>query len=191
MTDTSDDELMLMYRNGDADAFDALFARYNSSVYNFALAMLGSGDRAEDVLQDTFLSVARSASSYEPRGRFSVWLLRVARNRCLSLLERERLRRQVIVGSSLDLIDPPSGGPDPAAQAIGDEADEALRSMVAGLPERQRAAIVLYAFEGMTYKEIARVLEVPLSNVKTLIYRARARLARLYERQGGEESHGV
>lgn len=191
MAELSDDDLMVMYRNGDAEALDALFARHSASVYNFALAMLGRPEGAEDVLQDAFLSVARGAAGYQPRDRSRSWLLRIARNRCLNLLACQRLRRQMIAAEPLEVIDPPSAGPDPAVQAASNEGVEALRGMIAGLPDRQRSAIVLYAFEGMTYREIARVLEVPISNVKTLVHRARARLARRYEEERGEENDGV
>ena len=71
----SDDDLVLMYREGDADAFDVLFDRHHVSVYNFARTMLGPGGGADDVLQETFLSVAQTARRYRPGGWFRwCWL---------------------------------------------------------------------------------------------------------------------
>ena len=84
MESVSDDDLMRMYCNGDADAFDTLFDRHYTSVYNFARTMLGEAAGPEEVLQETFLAVARSARQYSPRGRFRSWLMRIVRNRCLN-----------------------------------------------------------------------------------------------------------
>ena len=182
MFGVSDDDLLRMYRDGDADAFDTLFARYQAPVYNFAHMMLGEADGAEDVLQETFLSIARTARSYEPRGRFRAWLMRIVRNQCLNQIQARRVRRRVIAESGLDIIQPASREPSPAAQVESDERLARLRGLIAKLPELQREAIVLYAFEQMSYREIGEVLDVPINTVKTLIHRARARLARAFER---------
>jgi RNA polymerase sigma-70 factor (ECF subfamily) len=181
VADLDDDELMRMFDGGDADAFDTLFDRHRVPVYHFARMMLGSLDGAEDVLQETFLAVARAAGRYEPRGRFRAWLMRIARNLCLDRIERERRRRRVIAESGLDIVEPDGGGATPAEQAEADEQMTRLRRLIAALPERQREALVLYAFEQMRYREIAEVLGVPLNTVKTLIHRARAALARAFE----------
>ena len=86
----TDDDLFLMFREGQAEAFDALFDRHYLSVYNFARTMLREAGAAEEILQETFLAVARAAKTYEPRGTFRTWLLRIVRNRCLNRLEAER-----------------------------------------------------------------------------------------------------
>ncbi|HUT35222.1 MAG TPA: sigma-70 family RNA polymerase sigma factor [Planctomycetota bacterium] len=181
MPSLGDDDLVQMYREGDADAFDVLFDRYHVPIYNFARTMLGRADGAEDVLQEVFLAVARAARTYDPRGRFRAWLFRLARNHCLNRLQSERLRRRVIRESGLDLADAPSGGPSPADQAERDERLARLRGLITELPERQREAIVLYAFEQMSYQEVADVLGIPVNTVKTLIHRARAALAQRFE----------
>jgi RNA polymerase sigma-70 factor (ECF subfamily) len=176
-----DDDLMRMVRDGDADAFDALFDRYRGPVYNFARMMLSAADGAEDVLQETFLAVARTARRYEPRGRFRAWLMRIARNLCLNRIEGERVRRRAMRAGGLGLAEPPSREPTPAEQAEADEQIARVRERIAELPERQREAIVLYAFERMSYRDIGETLGVPLNTVKTLIHRARATLARAFE----------
>ena len=116
MDDLSDDELLLMYANGDPEAFDTLFDRHRTPVYNFACTMLNDFARAEDVMQETFLSVARAAKKYEPRGRFRTWIMRIARNQCLNRIESERRRRAAMADSSLDFIVPPSSEPPPPRQ---------------------------------------------------------------------------
>ena len=179
--DLDDDELVALYRDGDADAFDTLFDRYQAPVYHFARMMLGSLDGAEDVLQETFLAVARTARDYEARGRFRSWLLRIARNLCLNRIQSERVRRRVIAEGGLEVIEPTAHDPTPPERAEADERLARLRGLIAELPERQREAIVLYAFEQMSYREIGETLDVPINTVKTLIHRARATLARAFE----------
>jgi RNA polymerase sigma-70 factor, ECF subfamily len=184
----TDDDLIRMYRDGDADAFDALFDRHHASAYGFARSILGRLDGAEDVLQETFLAVARTARTYTPRGRFRPWLLRIVRNRCLNRIQAERARREALMQSSLCMREPPSHQVDPEAQMKFDEHAEVVRRAVTGLPDRQREAIALYAFERMAYREIAEVMGMPINTVKTLIYRARANLARSLKPEPEESS---
>ncbi len=181
MSDLCDDDLMRMYREGDADAFDALFDRYRAPVYTFSRMMLGHADGAEDVLQETFLAVARTARNYHARGRFRPWLLRIARNLCLNRIQSERVRRRVIAEGGLEVIEPCSHEPSRPERVEADERMTRLRRLIAELPERQREAIVLYAFEQMHYREIGEVLDVPINTVKTLIHRARSTLASAWQ----------
>lgn len=174
----TDDDLYLMFREGQADAFDVLFDRHYVSVYNFARAMLHDAGGAEEVLQETFLAAARAARTYEPRGIFRTWLLRIARNRCLNRLEAQVARREVLAGDhAVILRQHPSREPSPPQRAIANEQNDLVRRAVLALPDRQREAIVLHAFEGLTYQQIAEVLDMPINTVKTLIHRARAGLA--------------
>ena len=95
----TDDDLLLMYRNGDVDAFDALFDRHHAAVYSFARTMLGDSLGPEEMLQEAFLTVARQAKKYEPRGRFRPWLMRIVRNRCLNRLAAVKARREMLAAS--------------------------------------------------------------------------------------------
>ncbi len=174
MNDLSDDELMALYCDGAPEAFDLLFERHRSSVYNFAVTMLRDSAGAEDVLQEAFLSVARAAGDYEPRGRFRAWLMRIVRNGCLNRLASASSERSL---SDEALHVTSSNSPNPTARAEKEEWMRALRNEIGLLPERQREAIILYAFEEMPYREIAEVMEMPINTVKTLIHRARATLA--------------
>lgn len=187
----TDDDLILMYREGDAEAFEALFARYHGPVYGFAKALLGSRSAAEEVLQETFLAVARTAKEYTPRGLFRPWLMRIVRNRCLNRIEARRRRRAVLAGGAAGVVEAASDDPSPARQAEANEQQAIVRAAIDELPLRQREAIALYAFEQMTYREIGEVLELPINTVKTLIHRARAALARTLESLQRETSRGL
>ena len=127
MGTVSDDDLILMYREGDAEAFDALFDRYHTAVYNFARAMLGRAGGGEEVLQETFLAVARTARTYTPRGRFRAWLMRIVRNRCLNRLQSERLRRAALTESGLSVGEVASHDPPPPRAAERGPHDRACR----------------------------------------------------------------
>lgn len=187
MNDLSDDELMVLYQDGRVEAFEALFDRYRATVFNYAAWMLGNRTGAEDVLQDAFLQIARAAARYQPRGRFRAWLLRIVRNRCLNLLDTESARRRAIEQRREEMQRAQSGRDDPPGKAIREEWHAAIRRAIRELPERQREALVLYAFEEMAYREIGQVLDMPTNTVKTLIHRARASLARAAEECAREE----
>ena len=191
MSELTDDELMLIYSDGDAEAFDVLFDRHGSSVYNFACTMLRNSDRAEEMLQETFLAVARSAKTYEPRGQFRAWLMRIARNRCLNAIETQRLRQAVMKESSLGLVALPSREIPATEQLEVDETMTKVRQCIAQLPPQQREAIALYAFERMTYRQIGEILGKPLNSVKTLIHSARAALATAMDGWQKEKTDGM
>ena len=182
LTEISDDELVSLFRDGDAEAFDMLFDRHRVSVYHFARTMLGDPASADDVLQETFLAVARAASRYVPRGRFRVWLMRIVRNRCLNRIESDRARRSALAEVDIGIVEPPSRDPTPPERVEMDEEMRLLQAAIGRLPDRQREALVLYAFERLAYREIAVVLDMPINTVKTLIHRARAALAQALER---------
>lgn len=174
----TDDDLLLMYRQGQVEAFDALFDRHHVSVYSFARMMLHETTAAEEILQETFLAVAHNAHHYEPRGYFRTWLMRIARNRCLNRLESRRARREVqLDGQAEAVLQYPSREPGPPQRVLADERESRIRQAMTRLPDRQREALALYAFEEMTYAQIGEVLDLPINTVKTLIHRARAALA--------------
>jgi len=178
----TDDDLMIMFREGDADAFDVLFDRHHASVYNFARIMLRDADRAQDVLQETFLAVVGAAARYRPQKRFRSWLLRMCRNRCLNVLAAERTRRLAVSENGFELI-VMSGARRSAREEVDARERVALvRRAIEDLPERQREAITLFAFEGMRYRDISDVLDLPVNTVKTMIHRSRAALAQAVEK---------
>ncbi|MCE9591090.1 MAG: RNA polymerase sigma factor [Planctomycetes bacterium] len=178
MPEPSDEALLEMFRSGDAAAFTVLFERWRGSIYNFARYMLGEEAAAEDVMQETFLAVAQAAPSYQPRGQFRTWVLRITRNRCLNRIESLRVRRQHMAAASVEALDPPANQAAPHDAMQQSEEMARVRRAIEQLPERQREALVLFAFESAGYAEIAAVLDMPVNTVKTLIHRARAEVAR-------------
>jgi RNA polymerase sigma-70 factor, ECF subfamily len=187
LTDGSDDDLMRLYRDGEVEAFDILFERHYAGVFNFARLMLRSAADAEEVLQETFLCVVRATGTYQPRGQFRTWLMRIVRNRCLNRLQAIRSRPGAPQGA-LEAADPPATTANPADEAASRERAERLQSAIERLGDAHREVLVLYAFERMSYLQIAAILDVPTNTVKTLIHRARAQLARELRQPDGRDS---
>ena len=187
----TDDELITQYREGDRDAFDVLFARHHLSVYRYARLLLGGPEGADDMLQESFLSLARAARRYEPRGHFKTWLLRIVRNRCLNHLKALRVRRNLLRETSFQDMEPPSSAPTPEIRAQASEELEQVQTALLDLPRPQREALACYAFEGLTYRETAEIMNVPLSTVKTFIHRGRSALVRAMTSQAEEDGHDL
>lgn len=160
-------------RAGDLDAFELLVRRHQAAVYRLALRMLGSEADAEDMAQETFVQAWRSLGRFRGHSAFGTWLFRIATNRCLNAVAARR------VTVTLDEEQVGAGG-DPSETV---QRHTRLRAMVAAmleLPAEQRAALVLRELEGLSYDEIANVLEISSSAVKGRIHRARlALIARL------------
>jgi RNA polymerase sigma-70 factor, ECF subfamily len=140
-------------RDGDARAFARLVREHQGAVYRVALRMLGSASDAEDVAQETFVQAWRSLSRFRGDSTVSTWLYRIATNRSLDLLARRRAQ-----GDPLEDAGAVAGGVDPAVAA---EERAALRAVV----------------EGLSYAQVADVLQVPPTTVKGRMHRARVALA--------------
>lgn len=186
MTRLTDDDLMILHREGDAQAFDVLFDLHYAAVYNFAYMLLHDAHQSADVLQETFLTVVRRAGDYLPRGHFKTYILRICRNRCFNIIETNRNRQRITMENGFELVRSVSSSPEPDKSYDRDERLVRVRDAMRELPERQREAITLYAYESMSYNQIADVLGMPVNSVKTLIHRARQRLAGVLKDGAGE-----
>lgn len=165
-----DDILMQRTAAGEEQAFRQLVARWQQPVFAFLLHMLGSVEEAEDMTQDTFLKVHDQAGRYQPAGRFRSWLLRIAGNKARSALRRRRILRWV----SFDPVrhDRPGAAADPLQELTRRETAAEVQAAIATLPERQRAALVLKRWQGLSYQEIADVLQTTVPAVESLLQRA-------------------
>ncbi|HTF34664.1 MAG TPA: sigma-70 family RNA polymerase sigma factor [Myxococcota bacterium] len=176
-----DVQLMLAFRGGDQTAFDALFRRWAGPMLRYLERMVRDAASAEDLLQETFLRVFRARDRYQPEARFSTWLYTIATNLALNELRRPRRRaphRSTDEGES-DELPLVLEGHEPRADDVthARRTSAELERELAALPERQRAALVLSAVEGLSYAEVAVSLETTEKSVKALVHRARATLA--------------
>lgn len=179
-TSPADDDARLMCaaRDGDPDAFAELFRRWRRPMVRFAVRFCGQQDRGEELAQDIFLKIYRARARYEPREAFRAYIFRVATNHCLNEVRRAEHRHR---GGSVDAMkSEPRDGGRPTADALvhADRIQQAVRTAVAGLPDTQRAALLLQKEQGMPLSEIAETLETTVSAVKSLLNRARKTLMR-------------
>jgi RNA polymerase sigma-70 factor (ECF subfamily) len=172
--------LMLRVKAGDIEAFEALVIRHQHSVVGTAAKMLGSAVEAEDIGQQVFVRVWKSAARYEPVAKFTTWLMTITRN--LVFNEMRRRRRTHLVPMEADHDDAgqhqfaDGNAPAPSERLLDAELQEAIDAAIASLPENQRVAIVLRRYEGMPYEEIAKVLKTSVPAVKSILFRARSEL---------------
>lgn len=176
----ADVSLMLRVKSGDLAAFEILVDRHKHSVVGTAVRMLGGDSEADDIAQQVFLRVWKSAARYEPSAKFTTWLMTIARNLVFNeMRRRQRARFVPMEGDGEDR--PPQQYADAEAAGPGDELmkaelQAAVDAAIAALPENQRMAIVLRRYEGLAYEEIAKVLKTSVPAVKSILFRARAEL---------------
>ena len=178
-----DAALMLRFRGGDEDAFTEIVRRYQGRVVSLAYRYLGSAADAEDVAQEVFLRIHRARETYEATAKFSTWTHRITVNASLNLLRRRRVRRhlnQAVPAQGEDGAESPDfedhGASRPHDEVEKDELAAVLRGAVDALPERQRTAILLNKYQGLSYEETAEAMELSLPAVKSLLTRARVNI---------------
>lgn len=175
-------DLVLRSKKGDMSAFGELVERYQSLVINFCYRMVGNREDAEDIAQETFLRAFAAIGRFQPRAKFSTWLLTIAKNLTLNLIrnERRRLKRVDSTGSpdeSVPVVDlAPNGKPGPDEVVLREERARYVRLALRDLSDTHRTIIVLRDFEGMAYEEIAGIMGCRKGTVKSRLSRARERL---------------
>jgi RNA polymerase sigma-70 factor (ECF subfamily) len=163
---------------GAAKTAEHLFQEHSGWIYGYCLRVLRSPEEAEDALQTTYLNACRSLNEGTRPQAGSAWLLRIAQNVCLTRLRSSGRRGKVERSQDITVLEETIAAPE--------RPDEELMGLVAaleGLPERQRRAILLREWQGLSYREVARELGVTQASVETLIFRARRSLAAALEQQ--------
>jgi RNA polymerase sigma-70 factor, ECF subfamily len=178
----SDEDLVAAVRAGDSSAFDVLVRRWDRKIQGAAYRVLGSDDEARDVSQEAFLKAYRGLPGFKGEARFSSWLYQIALNLCRDRLRRRKGRELVSI-EDVTAVVVDSG---PSAADIVESRDRARRvaAAVEALSADQREVIVLKEYEGLTFPEIGEVLGIPVSTVKTRLYRGLVQLRALLEERG-------
>ena len=183
--EVNDEELMARIVAREEEAFRVLVERHQDRVYGTVVRMMGPvGSEAEEVAQDIFLRVWRSAATYRPEGKFVTWLMTVTRNQIFTRAG-QRKRRKEIDGD--EPLDPETGDslleslPDLSGRAPSDslsfkELEKAVEKACAELPDNQRLVVHLRQYEGMEFEEIGKATGMSLTAVKALMFRARESL---------------
>lgn len=178
-----DADLMLRVKRGDAAAFEELVDKYKQPVLNLCYRTVRDQTEAEDIAQNVFVQVFKSADRYRVEAKFSTWLFTIARNLCLN----EIRRRSRHPAESLEAAENPenenasrqfedrknTSAPD---LLLRDELTSKVEEALAALPENQRTAILLFKEKEMSYEDISKILDCSLSATKSLIHRGRETL---------------
>jgi len=172
----NDDQLMAEAAQGDERAFQLLVSRWEQAVFGFLYHMVGSSEDAEDLTQETFLRVHGHASKYRPEDKFQSWLFRIAGNLARSYLRRRKLLRWFRFDT--DQHDQPDPALLPDEALARKQVRDMVRAALEELPFRQRQAVVLQRYQGLSYREIANLMATTPAAVESLLQRAADRLRR-------------
>jgi RNA polymerase sigma-70 factor (ECF subfamily) len=197
-----DVRLMLQVRDDDAGAFEELVLRYQNRLVAIMRHLVASKEQAEDLAQEVFLRVYRARKRYTPDAKFSTWLFRIANNVASNANRSLARRREVTLssqrqeenrGQPLDQMALAASGTMPARRLDKVERAEIVREAVESLSDRQRMALLLSKFEGLSYADIAQSMGLSIQATKSLLSRARENLREIlkpYMQEGLRPSEG-
>lgn len=189
--DSPDEELLLRFRAGDQSAFGQLLRRYERELYGYLKRYLGDAALAEDVFQNTFLQVYLKSHQYEEGRPVRPWLYTIATHQAVDALRRngrhqalslDQAGRQDQADSSLKelLLALKTRDPGPIEQAAAEEMREKVRASVDRLPELLRQTLALTYYQGLKYREVAEVLDIPVGTVKSRLHAALVKLQEIW-----------
>ena len=191
---------MLDVKAGDEQSFGLLLQRYRTPLVNFLFRMVRSREQAEDLAQEVFIRVYRAREEYVPSAKFTTWLFRIATNLALNSLRDHRHQKLEVSMDAPLVADAEDGDEKPFEVAdkhptieqelVEEDRKKMIRHAIEKLPEKQRAAVLLHKYQELDYAEIAKILSVSESALKSLLFRAyetlRVELAPLVARHGAE-----
>lgn len=180
MQAVSDDdaELMLRVSRGDRQAFTQLFDRHQQRVVRFCYRFTGDRSRAEELAQDTFVRLFRSADRYQARAKFSTFLFHIATNLCLNAQRGAKARPQTTMELEVEKPDVDS----PEATLAAKDTEAAVQRALSNMSDRERAAFAMARFEGLPYRDIAEALDASEAAIKSLVHRASLQVVAQLER---------
>lgn len=168
--------LMDLIKKGDEKAFELLLSRHQRPVFNLSLRFLNEQAEAEEITQETFIRVFKSAETYTPEAKFTTWLYTIVKNLCFNSLRKRRSVHIVSVEDE-ELPEIPSVNDDPSVILDKKRLKSKVMAAVNELPENMRVAVILHKFHGLQYNEIADILNCSVNAVKLRVHRAKTILA--------------
>ena len=179
---SADTVLVLRCQEDDYEAFDEIVARYKDGIFNYIRRMIANPDDVEDLAQEVFVRAFASMKSFRLESNLRTWLYRIATNLCVDRYRRGGLEKQRLVPLEYEedgetrSLELPDDTNDPRRFYERTELQAEVRKALQKLPEKLRAAVLLYDMEGMSYEEIAEALGCPVGTVKSRLFNARAQL---------------
>jgi len=181
-----DVRLMLAFQKGDQSAFARLVERNQARIYAVVNRFMAGRPDAEDIVQEVFLRVFRSAHRYVPTARFSTWLYRIAANLCINAIRKASKLKIIPLRGHVDSQDQEAAAEITDEDAVRPDEDlqraelaEHVRQAIEQLPDNQRVALILHRYENMSYLQIGEILDCSAQAVKSLMSRARMNLKKL------------
>ncbi len=169
----SDEQLVQWTLSNEPDAFGEIVRRWERKIFALCFGMLGREDEAQDAAQETFIAAYRNLNNFRNEAKVSSWLHRIAVNQCLTKMRRAKTRSETALDGEdeKNLLTVPAHL-SPARQTEQNERLTVVRAAVATLPPDLRQVIVMKEFEELTFQEIADILQLPVSTVKSRVYTA-------------------
>jgi RNA polymerase sigma-70 factor (ECF subfamily) len=165
----TDYEIIQLCLKGNQDAFAEIVNRYKKLVYTVVYRMINDKEDASDIAQEVFIKLYRTLDKYNPEYKFSTWAVKITTNLCLDILRKKKIET-----TSVDeMIYEPGHGEDPETAYLKVERTVQIEEAINSLPEKYRLPIILFHQHGLSYDEICKVLNEPLSIVKNRLHRAR------------------
>ena len=178
---TTDEQLMYATARSDAAAFRELLDRYSRRVFNLAWHLCANQTEAEDLTQEVFFKVWRSAGTWQPQAKLETWLYRILYNLFIDA------RRRVKIQPELLSDDIRCDGDTPEQTLVKKRTAQEIAAAVNSLPDRQKEALALCYYQGLKAKEAAEILSVSQGALESLLFRARQTLKEKLEIKGGSE----
>jgi len=179
----TDYELVKRCLAGDQDSFAEIVTRYKKLIYSVVYNMIPDKQEVNDISQEVFLRIYKSLDRYNPEYKFSTWSVKITTNFCLDILRKKRVDSvpiEEIEGVS-------SNASTPEERYLKREKSARIREAIASLPEKYRLPIVLFHQNGLSYEEMAKALDEPMTIIKNRLYRARLMLRKILSYDRKEE----
>lgn len=179
----SDDAILIRRcQQGDRAAFDDLVRRHEKRAYQYAFRLTTNPEEAADIVADAFIRIYNALQNFRSQSAFTTWMYRILTNCYLDLRKKEKNRQTVSLEQSMQTaegemerqVEDPGAGPSEEVEKLARE--HAVQEAIAQLPEYQRAMLVMYHVEMLSYEQIAEALDLPLGTVKSRLNRARLSL---------------
>ncbi|PYG85697.1 RNA polymerase sigma-70 factor (ECF subfamily) [Ruminiclostridium sufflavum DSM 19573] len=179
----TDEELVSQCLKGDSSAFEEIVSRYKKLVYSVVYKMIPDREEVNDVSQEVFIRLYKSLDKYNPEYKMSTWIVKITSNLCLDTL---RKKKQDTVALD-DAIGVSSNTDTPEEALIKNQRSQLIKSAINELPDKYKILITLFHSNGLSYEEMTKVLNEPMSIIKNRLYRARLMLKAKLDRARKEE----
>jgi RNA polymerase sigma-70 factor (ECF subfamily) len=170
------DQLVQRCRRGEPRAFSELFSQHKELVYRYIYKMLGSGAPIDELIQDTFIEIARSIGSFNEKAQLSTWIYRITANVCMRYLrQKHRKSTQMLQPNEIEIEQLTDNGEGSGEAALlKKQTRELINQALGRLDAKKRTVLVLHDMEGVALKDVAEIVGIPLGTVQTRLFHARA-----------------